>query len=296
MRPSSGIGPVTISETSRLERGTYAIAIGTKGQPTPVTLVVRAPDAEPDFLALAKVIPDGLPLAERMIEAHFPELVSEDVWRIDSLRQKVYATAPRALFVFPAFDLDDSVAQFVPRVDRGIALQGPMDAGKILYPHKDEPLLVVDKNHVMAADGSMFQVSWKDLVGAPAGAIWLPETARNAGLSMEYSFNAKGPDDKANIAKLEKIEAAYGKCAEKVWAPIENKIEAIKRGAWSEAREERMQALDRQGRAKESSACGTTRLEKARETLGKELMASRTKRRTAGLKAIRKRMNELFAR
>lgn len=280
----------------RLERGKYAISIGTKGAPTPATLVVRAADAEADHLALAKVIPENLPIAERVLDAHFPELVGEDVWRIDALRQQVFAIAPRQLFVFPAFDFDADVAKFVPRVDRGIALQSPMGDDKIVYPRKDEPLLVVDRSHVMAADGSMFQVAWKDLAPAPSGPIWLPETARNPGLSMEYSFNAKAPEDKARIAKLDKIEATYGKCAENVWAPIEAKTDAIKRGPWSEAREERIAALDRQGRAKEASACGTTRLEQARDQLGKDLMASRTRRRTAGLKVIRKRMSELFAR
>jgi len=280
---------------ARLEAGSYAIKIGTKGEAATVTMVVRGPKTPRDPAMLAPAIPDQLDHAGRALVNQFPELGEDDVMSSDPLRQKLFLIAPKQLFVFPTYDLDESVAQIHPRI--GISTDdGLPEHTKFDYPKKNEPLLFIGREQYLSADGNVYHILPKDTALEPSGSIQLPATARNSVLGWGSSVNGAGAEDKGQLDAYWKLSHQFDACSQQVWAPFNDKIGALKREAYSEARDERIRSLERAGREREFSGCGETHLNSARDAEHKRLMASRTARRNAGLKDIAKRLAAMFGK
>lgn len=254
----------------RMEAGLYALRIGTEasGQEVLYHIVVRGKDTSRNPVAAPSKFADTIALEESVTSWHFPQLTMSDAEAGDANREALFMAAPKALFVFPKFNMDKSVASIVG------ASNGSSDKSKSPpapeLPRENEPLLLLDRSgYVMAADGSFFRVNMKDLQADPGGAISVPAAPRNTGLTFERALAGKGPEDAKAVAAYEKAEKAVDTCHDRQNSSVEGGFEGACTGLEKAA-------------------------ERSKDALEKELAKNRIARRSASLGKIKTRLETLF--
>jgi hypothetical protein len=308
--PTDAAPDVTNGDT--FEPGLYTVEVERTGRypgALPVTVLVYDGTAEkhdPDVqLWVRKTeggpVADDLPVELRHACLEFPWLCGPDARVIDeapaAVRQKIFATASRGLFVYPPFDLDEKTSWTIDRT-----------FGR---PRKNEPLLVVGRSQngdgtrvtVIAADGAAYAVAPTDLRAAPDGAPVLPEKARPVNLGERLRSGLVGPEREKQghadyitfgkgaaplYAQYKTINGRYEECADKILLKYGGlhvgnydivtyrngrvaRIESAKDKAWDE--------IER--------ACHVAKVEKQLEALSTRMMGVWDKERQARLDEIR---------
>jgi hypothetical protein len=251
----------------RMEAGLYGLRIGTETSGAEVLyhVVLRGKDTSKNPVLPPTKFVDEATVDESVVTWHFPQLTVQEAEAGDANREALFLTAPKAIFVFPKFNMDKSVAEVM-----GASGDSSKGAPAPEYPKENEPLLLLDKGgHVMAADGSLFRVNLKDLQADPGGAVAIPAAPRNTGLSFERALAAKGPEDAKSVAAYEKAQKAVQSCYDRVNNSIEGGME---------------------------NACAALEKteQKAKETLEKDLAKTRAARRAASLAKVKPRLETLF--
>lgn len=205
--------------------GTYAVFVSAKGNgppPDDFLLLVTDASTEVEPLTLLPSYPkDGaLPLAERSFRTWFPFIPNKQP-RVDTdegvaLQTRLFLEAPKSMFVFPKYDLDD-VAVSERDLKRRVEL-----------PKQGEPLLLVraarhdrtDARHtVLSADGEYFSVLVSALTeSSPGPAKWPKGVRRAREVEDHYELHkiAK-PKDKKAIDKFYKMSRKADDCWNRFW-------------------------------------------------------------------------------
>ena len=248
---------------------------------------------KPKQLKLADAVPHNLPLAQRSVLRHFVDLTSQDVWTSDTLRQQLFAIAPRQLFVFPKRTLNRSQATLVMRVGPKAGL--PRRPGyPTLFPNRAEPLLVFENNLYLAVDGSVFELPVKHLTENLEGSPRLPVAARNKGLALRYAIYAarrEGTKKEHRIAtQLLQGKARENSCRKRLWAQTQRKIASLKKRPGND---DRIEQLLEEADMREASHCSEQR-EETDAKLWDQLINLRTQRRNKAMHPLKKRLETLF--
>ncbi len=295
------IGPITKSrrgmrercrvgahgKIGRLEPGVYALKVGQRAKKRGVaavgyTLLFRTEHTRMNPFAVAAV-PAGLPVRARMVSRHYPQL-DKDFWRSNERLQRLFASAPKELFVFPTFDLDKASAKQVGSQTR-----------RPIYPRKNEPMLLFANRWIVGADGATFSVQkYSYLATSPTGPIALPRAPRNLELSSSDAIKQLGAKDQAAYKAHRRRMAAEKRCVDRVWSPTNRTIAALRQRAWSRWRAKRIASLKDRAGSKAFRVCGTARLRRNWAQLQKRLLRTRRARRARRLKALRARLMRLF--
>lgn len=251
----------------RMEAGLYGLRIGTdkSGDETLFHAVVRGKDTTRNPAQPPAKFPDAIALDESVVMWHYPQLQQSDMETNEAVREAVFLSAPKELFVFPKFNMDKSVAEIV-----GGGFSRDPKAPAPEYPKENEPLLLIQKSGlVVASDGALFRVNMKDLQADPGGAVVLPSRPRNTWLSFDQALRSKGPEDERAIAAWKKAEDAVDDCDDRARHNIEATFQTLC-GGFVKAADARKAALE------------------------KELAKHREARRTASLAKIKPRVEGLF--
>jgi hypothetical protein len=256
---------------NRMEAGLYGLKIGTDASGAEVLyhVVVRGKDTSRNpVLAPSKSV-EQASVDESVLTWHYPQLTQADAENSEANREALFLSAPKALFVFPKFSMDKSVAEIL-----GGAGASSNDKAKNApvpeYPKENEPLLLLNKNgYVMAADGSLFRVNLKDLAADPGGAVAVPAAPRNTGLSFERALASKGPEDAKAVAAYEKAQKDLETCESRSSSSVEGTFQSL---------------------------CGSLEkaVDKKKEALIVEMTKNRTARRAASLAKVKPRVETLF--
>ncbi len=267
----------------KLEPGVYSFKFGAKRGVVKYSFLFRTAKTKLSPLRPSIHIPTQLPLRQRMVTQHYPQL-SKKFLRSTKTLQGLFGSAPKGLYLFPSFNLDKASAKPIPSQHETVA-----------YPKKNEPLLLFANRWVVATDGSVFEVSrYSYLVTRPDGPISLPRAPRNSELSFSAALRNRGPEDERAIGALNRAARKEERCVERVRAPFHRRVKSLEQRAWSRGRDKRIQALKEQANTKAFRACGTEGLVKKREQLRQRLITTQTKRRAARLKKLRPRLQHLF--
>lgn len=251
---------------NRLEAGHYALRVGTpaSGDEVLYHVLMRGKDTSRNPVFVPTKFAETIALQESVVTFHFPQLLNSDLENSESNRESIFLSSPKAMFVFPKFNMDKSVAQILGGAT-------PIDAKTPLeYPKENEPLLLLDaQGTVMAADGSMFRVNMKDLQDEPSAAIAVPAAPRNMGMPFDRAFRSAGPEDAKAVAAYQAAQKAEDACHDRQRSSVEGGFE---------------------------SACAGLEkaTEKKKETLEKDLLKTRTARRAASLAKIKPRLEGFF--
>jgi hypothetical protein len=281
-------GPKDGADWKSLDVGTYVLEAQGDGRPETLDVVLVGPETPIDpFLQVGTFVAD-VPLQNRHVDAAYPFLAEvHAAWE----RQKLFATAPRGLFVYARDDLDKQDAE---------AWGQNSDA----MPRKDEPLLVTYGPHgsglvVFDAEGFAWSLhDWKMLAVAPSGAPALPEKIHP--LELDFSPDMFGDHAQPQFASFApgtvdaivkpylKTVATWKACTNKVLQSYGGaatndydlvtyehghvkKVEAMSEVAW--------QAADRK--------CGTKAYEKKLQAFDKQLSDAHNRQRAKALEEIR---------
>lgn len=274
------------SRINRLEPGVYGVKIGTKRGHTkvPYTLLIRTRNTQLKPLELVRNVPTQLSLWQRRLYNFYPQIRKGALYRHRRLAQAVFANAPKQLFVFPAFDFDKASAS-----------QLPSNYKNTEYPKKNEPMLVIGRGWVVGADGSAWRVSRDSYLRlSPDGPVAIPERARNLYQRYSSALANRGPEDARAIKAYERAVKRNSKCIDRVWRPVERRIDRIRSRRPTLWRLRKIRILKDRAEARAYRSCGTKRLGKMKERLHKRMMRTRTARRTALLARLRPRLLKLF--
>jgi len=278
-----------------LEPGLYGLYIGGNGKASPATInvVVTSKTTPRDPVAPAPTIPAKVALGERSVYLQFPQLTSDDVYHLDAPRAGLWAAAPAQLLVYIRRDLDSGNAALI-RWDTngdGDDVWPTKEAPAVAYPAKGEPVLSLGGNHVLTADGLVFEVRAEDIVDAPVGALAFPADARDPQATFAQSLAVAGADDAAITGDVDKARTKYSACFDKAWGPTATKILALKeRGGITEAEQAKMDAMNRSATAKAEKKCGLAGLLKKQDAAWVKLIKSRTARRAKLLADVKARL------
>ena len=255
---------------SRMEAGLYGVRVGTKESGAEVLyhIVVRSKDTTKNPTAVPSKFVDDAAVDESVVTWHYPQLNTYDLETSDANRESIFLSAPKMLFVFPKFNMDKSVAEILGGANLRNA--GDKNPAPLEYPKENEPLLLLNNNgYVMAADGSLFRVNMKDLQADPSGAISVPAAPRNLAMSYEEAVRRQGPEDKKAYDAMLAADKAADDCDERA------------RASW-------------EGTYKTMCSGFQKAYEQKREALEKQLLKSRTARRTATLAKIKPKLETTF--
>ncbi len=245
------------------EEGDYALSLGTAQADEAAKVTLMIFDASTRFDPLALVPPRGpLELPQRQLALHYPQLDTRELTYASrekaQLTAKLFATAPRELFVFPKADLDEEMAALR---SAGIEKQSGLK--------KNEPLLLLslgDRAEVVTADGVRYSLKASYIRPAPEGAIAIPSTPRR--LLKDTAFGElmgmAPPSTKQLLAAHEAKVARYDACAEKAWEPYSRQLDGAtwtlrdSRGGSVTVESSRASRIRDEGDAAISRACGST--------------------------------------
>lgn len=239
----------------RDDEGTYGISIGTADdRVVTVTLLVYDPSTKLDPFAAYPYPGDAGALDRRWLGFYFPQL---DLRQLSGTRDhshseltaKLWAAAPKQVFVYSKLDLDKDIAS------------GSSEA----FPKKSEPMLVLDvdqsRAEVLTADGLRFHVKLTHLLLKPDGEAVLPAAPRPLRkLDIGGAISLLPPSAKGLVTAREKRLDAYEKCVDRTWAPYGRQLPTITRPSgvdvvyYESARTKNIRAA---GEAAVDRACGT---------------------------------------
>lgn len=277
----------------RLEPGLYVLRVGPQENAASwlYHLVLTSKGATRDPKTMPSKFAENVPLAERVVTGHFPILTMDDVHDSDATREWLFMNAPKQLFVYPKYDLDAKVAHVYGAARRGGYTTNSFHpkVGAEAYPKANEPLLLIGRGQVLAADGSLFNVDMKDLADKPSGAAVLPSASRNPHLTWDHALYARAPEDEKAIAAYEKAKKDYDACEDRLWKPAEKQIDAIRARPWWQQSEGQIQQIKDATNAAVDRTCKPDALEQKRLDTWAGLMKSRSARRDASLAKIKAR-------
>lgn len=276
-----------------MDDGKYAVYVGgvAGAQGQPYNLVITGKDTVVDRLALAPRIPAKPAMWARSVWFHFPFLTRDD-WRgghqRDLLEHGLFMKAPKQLFAYIKFDMDEASAQ---------SQFGAYSSKKksIRYPKANEPVLVLNgggnrpKVRVMTADGDTYLIKEKHLLDAPRGKVVLPKRVRHTDQNASTALTYAAPADKKYTKRHYALSKRVNDCMDRRWRPYQRQIDALRRGPWSKHRAMRIASVKRRGNNAVDRACKPQRIYKSKERLRKILIKTRTKRRNKALAQVRKR-------
>jgi len=253
---------------NRMEAGLYGLRVGTAASGAEVLyhIVVRGKDTSRNGVLAPAKFAEEATVDESVISWHYPQLTSNDLETSEANRESISLSAPKAVFVFPKFNMDKSVASVMGAASTSSDKGAPTPE----YPKENEPLLLLDKSgYVMAADGSMYRVNMKDLGADPGGAVVVPATPRNTALSFDRAVASRGPEDAKAYAAYEKAQKDLQACEGRSRVSVEGTFQSL---------------------------CGPSEkaLDKKKDALEKELTKNRVARRAASLAKIKPRVETLF--
>lgn len=256
----------------------YHLVLTSKGTP-------REPKTLPTKFA------DNVPFEERVVTGHFPLLTVDDVHDSDATREWLFVNAPKQLFVYPKYDLDDKVARVYGAARRGGYTTSSFHpkAPAEVFPKANEPLLLLSRGQVLAADGSIFNVEMKDLTDKPSGALALPSASRNPHLTWDHALYAHAPEDDKLVAAYEKANKDLDACEDRVWNPAEKQIDAIRARPWWQQSEGQIQQIKDATSAAFDRTCKPDALKQKQLDTWAALMKSRSARRDAALGRVKAR-------
>lgn len=253
---------------NRMEAGMYGLRIGTKepGAQVLYHIVVKNKDSVRNPTLPPSKFVDAATVDESVITWHYPQLTESDLTASDANRESIFLSAPKALFVFPKFNMDKSVADIIGGGGQSKDKNAPAPE----YPKENEPLLLINRNgHVMAADGVMFRVNMKDLQADPGGAVVIPSAPRNLTMSFDEALRRRGPEDKKAYDAWDKAGKDVDACDARVRSSFEGTFQSM--------------------------CTGYVKIEeKKKEALEKEMLKNRTARRKAILAKVKPRLETVF--
>jgi hypothetical protein len=174
----------------------------------PFVLLALTPATHRNPLTPPGALPDNLPLEQRDVLLHFPELLDRDL-RDLRVRLALFQAAPRQLFVFPKAQLHFSFGFGSPAEPPGARGMRTMEV-----PGKDEPLLIAG-DEVLTVDGDEYG-GWSNLASTPSGAVSLPDHVRNARWPDPKTV-AKTARQTRALASLAKEQARFEQCEAAAW-------------------------------------------------------------------------------
>jgi hypothetical protein len=286
-----------------LFEGAYAVWIGGRGEGQAFDLTLRASQSREDPLALRGKPEPGMSLADRRVENFFPALDlqegEERTWVVDDRAARLWATAPRELFVFAKVEVPEN----------------ELVAG--------EPLLVLSAGQsdveLLGADGRHLSSASSYLALEPARALGFPARPRDeepAAGSMrienrrywalkdvdryradEAAISLAHPDDQKKLDAYLTVRKKYDACANKVWDQMDPDGSAsdydvvTKVGGEATSVQNFAEKIGKTAHGK----CNGAAEEKAHQKLAAELRASRQARRQKALESAKQRMGSLFS-
>ncbi|MBA2661085.1 MAG: hypothetical protein H0U74_02225 [Bradymonadaceae bacterium] len=283
------------NESLDLAPGTYFVRVGVDPDKAPSTLNFFAHGAAAglDPLATFPNVPEGRPVAERMLTLHYPFLKTNDLLTDDRIRQQLFVNAPSSLYVVARENLGSNSPA---TVFLGSPVPGDhiLDDGRAFeFPVKDELLLMLnEENLVLAADGSLFVIDSKHLKPAQqADAIALPPAARNSQSYFRHAMTLAGTDDQGRIEQHAQRHDRYKQCADGIMVRIQPQIETLNKDA--AANRDQIERITTEAEQRAQRNCGLVRLEEEDRRMWRQLEDSRTRRRTDALQQVRARLADL---
>jgi hypothetical protein len=251
-----------------------------------------------------------IPMGQRSLQKQMPFLGDANVQARPEPRLKVFLTAPKELFSYVKFDLDDSLAQYGYTSSSATLKKGV----KPIFPKKDEPVLIwryaVSGAYFITMDGNMFGIDdVAYLESKPSGAPALVKSVRNTKIDFNgyhnriYDDKTYGKAPPAELPKEEKKAwksyqktiAQYQKCSDKVWKKAPNEILSLKNADYLNGRDQtRLDSLIEKWSKKEEKACKPKKLNAAKTKYFKAVYKYRESARKKGLKKIAKRLKTLL--
>jgi hypothetical protein len=271
------------------EEGTINVSVGDDPQHPEGKVTLMIYDTSTAFQPQTlRLVPGAVEVADRQLDRHFPQLDVATIRQPNAasadLAAAIFAAAPKELLVYSKLDLDKDIAS-------------SDSTAPDVFPHKDEPLLVVDHGKdqtvVLTADGLFIRVKTSHLLPAPTTAPAPVTTPRPLAKDLRWdSAAALAPASAKPILDGLAAEAKrHESCVERVWAPYGNQLPTISRPAGvdivyvesahtRQIREAGDRAVDR--------ACGTSEVvDKARDKARIKLLAEIEKARAKRLAAIK---------
>jgi hypothetical protein len=123
----------------------------------PFDLIAVTDGTQRDPMRLARPPAANLPIRDRALELHYPEMLPEDLEENGALIARYFATAPLELFVYVS-------------PESGRTLHGLL---------ANEPLLVIDADWAIAADGQLIWDPTTRTTPSPTGPLQLPAEVRS---------------------------------------------------------------------------------------------------------------------
>jgi hypothetical protein len=276
----------------RMEPGLYVARVGPHENASVMqySLIITGKDTKRDPKTLPSSFAASVPLEQRGLTGHFPLLDREDIYKSDEVREWLFANAPKQLFVFAKYDLDGAVAK-AWGADGG---DMPKGLPALAYPKANEPLLVIEGGRVLAADGSIYDVNFKDLADKPSGAVAFPDAARNPQTRWDSARDMKATEDDAVWKSWEKANKDYEACENRINGPANAQIDAIKARPWWQQSQGMIDQINDRADAAIEAQCKPKNLDKKKQDTWLALMNSRTTRRTAQLGRVKGRVADLF--
>ena len=299
--PSDCIG--ADEQTRTLEPGTYFLRMGyheIEDAPPLVHYVVDVPEPEDrPRLATVETIPEALTIPNRIVTLHFPFLELHHIEQSDRLRKELLLKAPRQLFVAPSRGLDKQTAQVDIKPYESNKNELLDSDPTFSYPQKGEPMLLIKVGNtrksgkVLAADGSIYDVEFDDLVPiAEVESPKLPEDVRNPQVRYDHAQALAGEDDQPLLDRRDERHERFDDCFNKVWEPVEPKLEKLKR--YPSHNKEEIDRIERETREKANRECGLGEVRAQDREMWKQLKKNRTERRREFLGEVTERLEKLF--
>ena len=276
-----------------LEPGRYFVRLGVKRDhwPTFANYYFKPVDAEQPVLtnfdgASAK----PLQVAERALPHHYPFLTNGEVFKNDKIRRQLFLDVGPELMVSTRVDLDKHTAKADVIIGSYSGSDKFIDPDAALeYPPANEPLLLLGGDKVLAADGSIYAVKFKDLQPAEASSeLVVPSKVRNPQLFFQHAVKMAGDDDAKRIAKRDARWDRYAKCKKRTWDRVEPRLNRLR--DYPYANRGKISRLIAKTKGKVYKSCKKKKLDASERVVWKELEVSRTARRTAALEEIRQRL------
>lgn len=283
---------------SRMEAGFYGLKIGPEAQGEVLYhVIIRGKETSRNPIQPPLKFAEQISLEQSVIMWHYPQLDLKDVETSDANREALFLSAPKALFVFPKFNLDKTVASASGHANMD-GRTGEKDLQGLPapeFPKENEPLLLLNNSgYVMAADGALFKVNMKDMVADPGGAVALPATARNPTISFSQALAARGPEDAKAIAAYEKAQKDLTACENRINDAANARIDSIKATGYWRTQGAQIAAANEAADRQIESTCKPKALVKKQEALWAELAKTRTARRNASVAKTKPRVEALF--
>lgn len=266
--------------------GAYAFSLGTENADEELKVTLMIFDESTKWDPLAVVPPQGeLPLEERYLAPYYPQLDTREatVGKHEqmALHTKLFASAPKELFVYSKLDLDKDVARLN---------SGYVDSE--IWPKKNEPMLLLginnDHANVLTADGVRYSLKVSHLLPAPDGSVAKASAPRPLKKTVDYGdLTRMAPPSAKSIAdaygsRMKK----YDSCADRVWKPFGKKLDGARwtvrsaSGNTTTVESPRAQQIREQGQKAIDKSCGSDeKLRKDKETTRLKILAEVEKER-----------------